>query len=81
MSLVSVFVFGEIELHACEAFGLDAEHHHDLRLPQCAIEVASIGDAGAGVGGGFGSNCGGPQRMTRAPRRGRRNMLERATRL
>ena len=30
--LVGVLVLREIELHAREPFGLDAQHHHDLRL-------------------------------------------------
>ena len=38
--LIGVFVLLEIELQSGEAFGLDAQHHDDLRLAQRGFEVA-----------------------------------------
>jgi len=56
--LVDGFVLVEVELHSGQALGLDAQHHHDLRLAEGGFEVADNFYAGTGLGGEFGQQGG-----------------------
>ena len=47
MQLIADDVFLQVDVHPGQPLLLDAQHHHDLRLLQGAIEVALDGDAGA----------------------------------
>ena len=68
-------------MQAGEPLGLNAQHHHRLRLAQRGFEVALDRDARAGVRGQLRQQSVGPQSSTRAPSRGSSSMFERATRL
>jgi hypothetical protein len=79
--LVAGLVLFEIQLQPGQPLGLDAQHHHRLRLAQRGLEVALDLDARPGRAASSGSSSFGPQSSTRAPSRGSSSMLERATRL
>ena len=80
VQLISGHVVVQVDVQTGHPFLLNAQHHHNLRLRQRLIEVPLDGDSGPSSRATSGSNAGGPHRTTRAPSRGSKSALERATR-